>query len=304
MARLQTFGYLAVCVLGIYASYLTQGVVQERLSTTKYGLIGARFAQMKSLNGIQSLTCFLWAALLVLPFKARRAGAQTAPWTAYWRAAVTNSVGPACGYEALKNISYPAQVLAKSCKMVPVMVLGTIIGGKRYSVLEYICSGLIGGGISLFAAQSMSGASKKLSNPNAPLGYALCAVNLILDGYTNAAQDKIHAQYKGTSSLVTMCWMNFWCSIYNAAFLFIFSSSGYQALFIFETIREFGSLTNTMITTTRKFFNILLSVLWNGNALAPQQWAAVFMVFSGLLTSSYLKGRRHSARPDKVKTKG
>lgn len=110
MARLQTVGYLAVCVLGIYASYLTQGVVQERLSTTKYGLLGARFSQMKSLNGIQSLTCFLWAALLVLPFKARRSGPQTAPWTAYWGAAVTNSVGPACGYEALKNISYPAQV--------------------------------------------------------------------------------------------------------------------------------------------------------------------------------------------------
>ena len=107
--------------------------------------------------------------------------------------------------------------------MVPVMVLGTIIGGKRYSVLEYVCAGLIGGGISLFAAQSMSGASQKLSSPNAPLGYTLCAVNLILDGYTNAAQDKIHGQYKGTSSLVTMCWMNFWCSLYNAAFLFVFS---------------------------------------------------------------------------------
>lgn len=212
--------------------------------------------------------------------------------------------------------------------MVPVMILGTLIGGKRYSVLEYICSGLIGGGISLFAAQSLSGGAKKLSNPNAPLGYSLCAVNLILDGYTNAAQDKIHAQYKGTSSLVTMCWMNFWCSIYNAAFLFVFSTSGYQMvsfcmqhhqaaidvllfcicgaigqLFIFETIREFGSLTNTMITTTRKFFNILLSVLWNGNALAPQQWAAVFMVFSGLLTSSYLKGRRHAAHAHLEKAK-
>lgn len=222
------------------------------------------------------------------------------------------------------------QVLAKSCKMVPVMILGTIIGGKRYSVLEYICSGLIGGGISLFAAQSMSGASSKLSNPNAALGYTLCALNLVLDGYTNAAQDQIHAQYKATSSLVTMCWMNFWCSLYNAAFLFIFSSSGFKMLdfcmqhqqaaldvllfcvcgavgqlFIFRTIREFGSLTNTMITTTRKFFNILLSVLWNGNALVPQQWAAVFMVFSGLLTSSYLKGRRHSAhkQPDKPKAK-
>jgi UDP-galactose transporter B1 len=30
-------------------------------------------------------------------------------------------------------------------------------------------------------------------------------------------------------------------------------------LFIFATIKRFGSLLNTLVTTTRKFFNILLS---------------------------------------------
>jgi UAA transporter family len=45
------------------------------------------------------------------------------------------------------------QVLAKSCKMIPVMVMGTLVGGKRYSMIEYVCAGLIAGGISLFAAQ-------------------------------------------------------------------------------------------------------------------------------------------------------
>lgn len=30
-------------------------------------------------------------------------------------------------------------------------------------------------------------------------------------------------------------------------------------LFIFATIKRFGSLINTLVTTTRKFFNILLS---------------------------------------------
>lgn len=60
-------------------------------------------------------------------------------------------------------------------------------------------------------------------------------------------------------------------------------------LFIFFSIRRFGSLTNTIITTTRKFFNILLSVLWLGNPLLPQQWAAVAMVFSGLFVASVVK---------------
>lgn len=34
------------------------------------------------------------------------------------------------------------------------------------------------------------------------------------------------------------------------------------------------------------------AVLWNANPLLPQQWAAVGLVFSGLLVSSWTKSRR------------
>lgn len=43
-------------------------------------------------------------------------------------------------------------------------------------------------------------------------------------------------------------------------------------LFIFATIKQFGSLINTLITTTRKFFNILLSV-------SEQPGKALFSLF-------------------------
>lgn len=35
-----------------------------------------------------------------------------APWWSYWSASITNTIGPAMGIEALKYISYPAQVSA------------------------------------------------------------------------------------------------------------------------------------------------------------------------------------------------
>ena len=57
-------------------------------------------------------------------------------------------------YRRLSLISQFAQVLAKSCKMVPVMIMGTLVGGKRYSMVEYVCVGLIAGGVSLFASQA------------------------------------------------------------------------------------------------------------------------------------------------------
>ena len=83
-------------------------------------------------------------------------------------------------------------MLAKSCKMIPVMVMGTLIGGKFYSALEYACALMIAAGISLFARQSSSKVTAKLAAPNAPLGYALCLVNLVFDGYTNAAQVRVY----------------------------------------------------------------------------------------------------------------
>jgi UDP-galactose transporter B1 len=72
--------------------------------------------------------------------------------------------------------------------MIPVMIMGTIIGGKFYTPLEYGCAMLIAAGISLFAKQSSAKVTSKLVAPNAPLGYMLCFFNLMFDGYTNAMQ--------------------------------------------------------------------------------------------------------------------
>ena len=314
MTDARTVGQLSLCIAGIYASYLTQGLVQENLSVKKYGLLGDRFPELKSLTGTQAITCFAWAGLLLL-FQAKKPG--QAPFTAYWKPAISNSIGPACGYQALRNISYPAQVLAKSCKMIPVMIMGTILGGKRYGSWEYVCAGLIAVGISLFAQRSSNAAARKLVAPNAPWGYFLCVANLVLDGYTNAEQDEVQKRFRATTPVQTMCFMNFWGALYYGAYLFIISNSGSQLvafcrqhpsaasdvllfclcgavgqLFIFYTIRNFGSLVNTLICTTRKFFNILLSVLWHGSPLLPQQWVAVSLVFSGLLINTIVKSRR------------
>nr|KAJ0214324.1 hypothetical protein LSAT_V11C400161020 [Lactuca sativa] len=133
-----------------------------------------------------------------------------APWWSYWSAGITNTIGPAMGIEALKYISYPAQ--------------------------EYLCSLLVAGGVSIFAlAKTSSKTINKLANPNAPLGYGLCFLNLVFDGFTNATQDSISAS-------------------------------------------RFGSLTNTTITTTRKFVSIVVSSVLSGNPLSRKQWGSVVMV--------------------------
>lgn len=112
--------------------------------------------------------------------------------------------------------------------------------------------------------------------------------------------------------------MNLWGTIYNMIYMFGWPHGiGFEAVqfckqhpeaawdiflfclcgavgqnFIFLTISRFGSLTNTTITTTRKFVSIVVSSLLSGNPLSANQWGSVCMVFSGLSYQIYLKWRK------------
>ncbi|KAK7839506.1 udp-galactose/udp-glucose transporter 3 [Quercus suber] len=111
----------------------------------------------------------------------------------------------------------------------------------------------------------------KLAQPNAPLGYLLCFLNLTFDGFTNATQDSITKRYPKTSAWDIMLGMNLWGTIYNMIYMFGWPhASGFEAVqfckqhpeaawdiflyclcgavgqnFIFLTISRFGSLANT-----------------------------------------------------------
>ncbi|KMZ56937.1 UDP-galactose/UDP-glucose transporter 3 [Zostera marina] len=308
---------LLTCVAGIWSAYITQGVLQETLSTKKFSPDDKRFEHLPFLNLAQNVLGFFWAFIMIKLWSQRSSG--SAPWWSYWSASISNTIGPAMGIEALKYISYPAQVLAKSSKMIPVMLMGALVYGIKYSIPEYLCTFLVAGGVSVFALLKTSSKTiGKLAHPNAPFGYGLCFVNLALDGFTNATQDSINARYPKTSAWEIMMGMNLWGMIYNMIYMFILpQGSGYEAVqfcrdhpeatidilvycicgaigqnFIFLTISQFGSLANTTITTTRKFMSIVVSSVVSGNPLSAKQWGSVVMVFTGLSYHIYLKWKK------------
>ena len=63
---------------------------------------------------------------------------------------VSQMLAMASSNEALRYVSYPTQVLGKSCKMVPVMAGGVVLGGKSYSAFEYLQVALITAGVCVF----------------------------------------------------------------------------------------------------------------------------------------------------------
>ena len=313
----------AGCVAVIYSAYITQGRVSELLSRKRFGEDGVKFSRMEALIGFQCISCFLWAALLnTITRKTPRPG-RAAPITSYALLGLSNVIGPVAGVYALKKISYPAQVLAKSCKSVPIMLMGYLRHRTRYSVSEYGSVVAISLGVALFAMAS--GKSKgTLANTSPLLGYTLVLVNLVLDSYTNTGQDELTRRYPDTTGLQMMCWTNFWGGLYYLA-AFAFTGSGLEVvhfcmqhhdaalyllafclcgaigqLGIFWTVAACGTLVTSIVCTTRKFFSILLSVILAGATLSGAQSLAVAMVFSGLLYKSVL--RLTASRKQRTKT--
>jgi len=73
--------------------------------------------------------------------------------------------------------------------------------------------------------------------------------------------------------------------------------------FIFMTVTKFGPLTCSVITTTRKFFTILASVLIFAHPMSALQWLGTIFVFTGLgLDSAY--GKDRSAKTVSANGKG
>lgn len=62
------------------------------------------------------------------------------------------------------------------------------------------------------------------------------------------------------------------------------------------TVVYFGPLTCSIITTTRKFFTILASVILFANPISPMQWVGTVLVFLGLgLDAKFGKGAKKTS---------
>lgn len=218
-----------------------------------------------------------------------------------------------CSNEALKHVSFPTQALAKSCKMIPVMIMGVFIRRKKYTLRDYVCVIVITAGIAVF--QLGKGSNKHAERENSTYGLLLLFTSLTLDGISGPKQEEISHQlrpsvhqqmyytniwaviYTGIGALVTgQAFTGFWFCVENPAILnsvFYFSiCSALGQNFIYFTIQQFSALTCTTITTTRKFFTILFSVVWYGHQLSAMSWTGVAVVFLGLgweLSSKYQK---------------
>lgn len=67
---------------------------------------------------------------------------------------------------------------------------------------------------------------------------------------------------------------------------------------IFYMVSVFGPLPCSIVTTTRKFFTVMFSVIFFNNLLQIHQWFAAFIVFGALFADMYFSNK--DRKPEKV----
>lgn len=298
-----SFAFL-VCFWGIFCSYFVYGLLQERIA--KQGFDGERFHYFLFLVSIQ---CVVDAIVAWLAAKYTGEQLSLKPYGVYALLSFSYVGAMVASNTSLAFISYPTQVLGKSAKPIPVLLLGVLIGRKHYPLLKYIIVLFIVVGVALFLYDDNTSLPTDEHTPRLfhilGIGELLVLVSLTLDGVTAALQERLK-DHHAIKAMQMMFAVNTYALVYliiamlctGEVFLAIsfiqrhpevfwdllafgFASALGQ-VFIFVTIAKFGPLTCSIFTTTRKFFTILGSVLIFGNQLDPHQWAGVVLVFLGL----------------------
>lgn len=214
------------------------------------------------------------------------------------------------------GVSFPVVTLAKSGKMVPVMIGSLLLGGASYTLREYAAVLAIIGGTCIVSM----GGKKSSGGASSTLGILFIVLSLTCDGITGGMQNRLKKRSAELGVKAKPYDLMFWTNVYMAVTAALFAlflgefntglgfcsqnpvifekilkfalCSAVGQSFIFYTISNFDPLVCTTITTTRKVFSVLLSIFINGHQLSPQGWFGIAMASSGILSELQDKGSK------------
>lgn len=214
-------------------SSLTWAFLQEKLTTTPHGPADApeRWHFPVFLNTVQSVFAAT-VGLLYLHVSTPR-GSRLPPIIPSRRilgplalVALTSSLASPFGYASLAHIDYITFLLAKSCKLLPVMFLHITIFRKRYPLYKYLVVAAVTAGVAVFTLHSGSssgGGKKKKKNmsedANLVWGLLLLSINLLFDGLTNSTQDHIFQTFRPYTGPQMMCANNLMSTLVTGLYL-------------------------------------------------------------------------------------
>lgn len=305
-----------VSCAGVVMSLLVYGLSQERIMTVPYGDTFFPYS-------ISLVLCHRGVAIIfsiVMAMWSGEALCHQAPLWKYLVVSLLIVLATVCQYEALKDVSFVALMLARSLQMVPfwgILVEGSVRSGRDWAVAMAVAAGA-----AEFCATGPVTSPYGRQGVNCSRGVALLACFLLLDGITPMVQGRLfkeHAPSKynlmmyinGTSAV--LCLAALLCSrslspafaliAGNPALLIDVASMSLSAVagqyFTYTMVRELGVLTFAAVTNVRHIASIAASCVTFGHDITSPQVTSLAVVISALLYSSCAGRQEPTAKTEK-----
>nr|XP_017232274.1 PREDICTED: UDP-galactose/UDP-glucose transporter 2-like [Daucus carota subsp. sativus] len=282
-----------ICSSGFFFGYLVNGVCSEYVYNRLQFSYGWYFTFVQG-----------WVYLALIYLQGFTSKQMVNPWKTYVKlsAVLMGSHGLTKG--SLAFLNYPAQLMFKSTKVLPVMIMGAFIPGlrRKYPLHEYISAILLVVGLILFTLADAQ------SSPNfSIIGVIMVSGALVMDAFLGNLQEAIFTMNPETTQmemlfcstvvglpflippmLLTGELFKAWTSCYQHPYVYGVLIFEAMATFIGQVsvlslIAIFGAATTAMITTARKAVTLLLSYMIFTKPLTEQHGTGLILISMGII---------------------
>ncbi len=311
--------YYKICLLGmgLNIAFVICSIVQERILKMEYGP-GEFFTYTYGLVFFNRFIGLLISSFLMCYARPKWSKAIVHEFAFM---SLTNILSSWCQYESLKFVTMPTQMLSKALKLVPIMIMGKILGNKSYQLYEYAVAGMIGLGIVVFISSSEGfqlGIDSFGREGRLGCGILLLSLGLMFDSFTAQWQSRMFLRNRDLSPIQMMFCMNAFSTVFSMITLvhasemskfiafvyhhreirfhfFAFSlCSTVGQLLIFHTISYFGAVVFTIIMNVRIALSILASCIIYHHPLTELGVLGLLVVFGAI--AYHVKTRLHGKR--------
>lgn len=310
------------CFLGLTGVFSVYGVLQEYIMTNDYD--GGKFPSAMFLVVINRVV----AIVVVLCIMAWRGTAKTQwvlnAWSYAAFPALTGLLGSWCQHNSLLYITFPSQVVFKSSKIIPTMILSTIMNGQRHGCRDYGVAAVVTASVTGFFLCTEK-ENRLFPEDNTVIGILMMVLFLISDCLTSTTEKNINVTFPDFDNAQMMLAMSSFTVILGSfailmdqevysifyflqrnpealvhVFAFGCSSTAGQYL-ILHTIRTLGPVPLVIMMTLRQMVGIVISHLlynhvisWQGYACAGIAFIAIIIKPLGKLHASFNETKTHS----------
>jgi UDP-galactose transporter B1 len=205
------------------------------------------------------------------------------------------------------GLSFPVATLAKSAKMVPVMLGSLLLGGATFSTRQLSQAAAIVGGTSIVNLAEGGGKGKSSSK----LGMVFILGALACDGLVGGMQRRLKKELRESNLKELPYDMMYWTNLYMAVAATVFAAAfgelrtgskycrenptiakailkyafcgAFGQACVFYVIANFDSVVCTAITTTRKLLSVLISLADGEKSLTGSGKAGLALASLGIV---------------------